>query len=52
MESTNAKGKVYPVRTLLEGKPYTRHTDVQETWKAFGWKPTKHQQRNKRSATN
>lgn len=26
-------------KTLLEGKPYTKHTDVQETWKKFGWTP-------------
>lgn len=27
--------------SLLEGKPYTRHehTDVQKTWRRFGWTP-------------
>lgn len=30
-------------RTLLQGKPWTPSdkTDVQKTWRAHGWKPTK-----------
>lgn len=29
-------------QTLLQGKPWTPHgqTNVQETWKKFGWTPT------------
>ena len=25
--------------TLLQGKPYNKQTNVQETWKQFGWQP-------------
>lgn len=25
--------------TLLQGKAYSKHTDVQATWRKFGWEP-------------
>ncbi len=32
-----------PTKTLLQGhKVSLYHTDVQQTWRKFGWKPTKH----------
>jgi hypothetical protein len=33
--------KKQPSQTLLQGKPYNHRTDVQETWKKFGWTPPK-----------
>jgi len=45
MSTNNDKQPTYPTKTLLQGKVYTRHTDVQATWRAFGWKPTKKQQK-------
>ena len=48
---TNAKSTktpTLPTKTLLQGKVYHRHTDVQETWRKFGWiKPVKTQKGNK-----
>jgi len=40
METTK-KQPVYPSKTLLQGHIYTKGADVQDTWRKFGWKPTK-----------
>ena len=38
-----AHAPIVPTRLLTQGMPYTpsHSTDIQETWKRFGWMPAK-----------
>lgn len=36
---TNAPKRTEPTQSLLNGKPYQRGANVQETWRKFGWIP-------------
>ena len=45
---------VFPEKTLLDGYQYTSAagTDVQSTWRKFGWVPTTEEQRAKQQEKN
>lgn len=43
------QSKLNPEISILNPKrKYSKHADVQATWKAFGWKPTTASERKKR----